>query len=404
MTLEKLRGKVVVLDFWAFSCSICLGEMPALFQIQRQYANNPDLVIIAIHAPNASTLDEAYEKFAAVRERVWHGADFPFRVALDSPGGTYAAFGVHGIPNTLVIGRDGVLARGGSTPSPSPISNRSSTDCSCTQQRRSIRDPSLPMNPSPYSTETSATPVVREATPMRVQVLGMRLQRHLPDDRKSLIVDGRNGVVLDLMVSAVDQTIVGVEESASTIGTFSDDQGTELRKYDEGDFWEGPFTREAKVSEDHHSAAVEIASSAEPGVDATKLLLKGSLMVKVCGAGANAGVQAGVVCSRVWRSEAGPYSMKIDEIKTAGLRENMKVGMTLSFDSDPDAIRSMKFFDPINREIHVETISSSVSQGHTRRNTSSSSEKPKTITVRMVYYSKIDRVRVPLDLQVGIGL
>jgi thiol-disulfide isomerase/thioredoxin len=112
--LADLKGKVVILDFWAWSCSICIAEMPALVKLHEQYKDNPNLVIIAVHAPNAKNLDEAYAKFATTRQRLWKGfEELPFRVALDSDPrtGTLAAFGIHGVPNTLVIDKNGILAK-----------------------------------------------------------------------------------------------------------------------------------------------------------------------------------------------------------------------------------------------------------------------------------------------------
>jgi hypothetical protein len=94
--------------------------MPELFTLQQQYKD--DLVVIAVHSPLAASLAEAYEKSAALRRRAWPGnGEAPFRVALDGgsnrPGaekpqeGFMAAYGVTGVPCTLLIDRDGVLVQ-----------------------------------------------------------------------------------------------------------------------------------------------------------------------------------------------------------------------------------------------------------------------------------------------------
>jgi thiol-disulfide isomerase/thioredoxin len=116
VTLEQLRGKVVILDFWSYACSICIAEMPKLFPIQQKYRNNPDLVIIAVHSPIASSLEEAYAKCAVARAKLWPGGELPFRVALDSSGknrrsGTMASLGVAGVPTTILIDRDGNVSQ-----------------------------------------------------------------------------------------------------------------------------------------------------------------------------------------------------------------------------------------------------------------------------------------------------
>jgi thiol-disulfide isomerase/thioredoxin len=399
VTLEKLRGKVVILDFWAYSCSICIGEMPTLFQLQKQYANNPDLVIIAMHAPNASTLDEAYEKCAVLRAKAWHGADIPFRVALDSPDGTFEAFGVRGVPNTLVIDRDGNLARRfyaiSNLDFRQEIEQLLNAKASPIAGRSSIPDRNSP------ALETSPPPIA-ESTSFTVKATGIHIQRHLTDEQLALIPGGRNGMVVQLLISAPGKRIVGIDESHSTISKFSDDNGSELRKYDEGDFWEGAFTHEARTSQDGHSSAVEIASAAEPSLDATKIILKGSLVIKI--AGTERSLESkDVLLQPDSKFEVGPYEMKLAEIKTKDLRENMKVGLTLNFDGDPDAIRSIKFFDPLKREIGIAAIRSTSSDNHNTREYQLS-ERPKTITVHLDGYEKLDKVKVPVDLQIGLGL
>ena len=110
LTLDQLRGKVVILDFWSYSCSICLHSMLDLFQVQQRYVRNPDVVIIAVHNRTATSLDDAYAKSAVAREKLWGGHEFPFRVALDD-GRFFRACGISGIPAVLMIGRDGFVAR-----------------------------------------------------------------------------------------------------------------------------------------------------------------------------------------------------------------------------------------------------------------------------------------------------
>jgi thiol-disulfide isomerase/thioredoxin len=111
LTMEQLRGKVVVLDFWSYACSICIAHMPELFAVQKKYKNNDDLVIIAVHSGIANTLDEAFEKCEKMRRKIWRGEDFPFRVALDTNDGFMKALGIRGVPTLLVVDRDGNLAR-----------------------------------------------------------------------------------------------------------------------------------------------------------------------------------------------------------------------------------------------------------------------------------------------------
>ena len=68
-TLKSLKGKVVVLDFWAFDCEPCIEAMPRVNELYREYA--PDgLVVVGVHTPradyerNVAKLREAVQKLA----------------------------------------------------------------------------------------------------------------------------------------------------------------------------------------------------------------------------------------------------------------------------------------------------------------------------------------------------
>jgi RNA polymerase sigma factor (sigma-70 family) len=108
--LADLRGKVVVLDFWGHWCGPCLRAMPSLMALHDQFADR-GLVVIAVHDKSVKSIAELDERLAAVRQRRWFGRDLPFLVALDGDGATTAAFGITTFPTSLLIDRDGNVAR-----------------------------------------------------------------------------------------------------------------------------------------------------------------------------------------------------------------------------------------------------------------------------------------------------
>lgn len=50
LRLSQLRGKVVLVEFWAFECVNCLRTQPWLHAIQQRYADK-DFVIVSVHTP-----------------------------------------------------------------------------------------------------------------------------------------------------------------------------------------------------------------------------------------------------------------------------------------------------------------------------------------------------------------
>lgn len=96
LSLADLRGKVVVVNFWASWCLECRPEMPMLEGLHRELASR-GLAIIGI---NAREDEQAVGRYATEL-----GLTFP--LLLDPGGKTNRLYGVIGFPTTFVIGRDG---------------------------------------------------------------------------------------------------------------------------------------------------------------------------------------------------------------------------------------------------------------------------------------------------------
>ena len=96
LSLTDLRGKVVVVNFWASWCLECRPEMPMLERLHRELASR-GLAIIGINARE--------DKQAVGRYAMELGLTFP--LVLDPAGKTNSLYGVIGIPTTFVVGRDG---------------------------------------------------------------------------------------------------------------------------------------------------------------------------------------------------------------------------------------------------------------------------------------------------------
>ena len=91
-----LRGKVVIMNFWASWCHECRPEMPALERLHRDYAAR-GLAVVGINARENSAAMRRYAQEV--------GLSFP--LVLDPDGKINALYGVIGLPTTFVIGRDG---------------------------------------------------------------------------------------------------------------------------------------------------------------------------------------------------------------------------------------------------------------------------------------------------------
>ena len=98
VSLSGLRGKPVLLNFWATWCGPCRIEMPFLQEIYEKWTDK-ELVLLAVN------LHEDPDK---VREFV-EGAGFSFPVLLTTGNEVPLSYNVRNIPATFFIDADGVI-------------------------------------------------------------------------------------------------------------------------------------------------------------------------------------------------------------------------------------------------------------------------------------------------------
>jgi len=98
LRLGAFKGQVVLLDFWASWCGPCKKSFPWMNEMQAKYGPK-GLRIVAI---NVDERREDAERFLAqVPAR--------FTVGFDVQGGTPGAFGVKGMPSSVLIGANGFV-------------------------------------------------------------------------------------------------------------------------------------------------------------------------------------------------------------------------------------------------------------------------------------------------------
>lgn len=101
VSLAALRGKVVVVNFWATWCPPCRREFPSMERLRRQFTGKP----LAVIAVNEGESVEVIEGFISQLDIA---PGFP--ILLDPEGDAMAFWTVRGLPTTFILDKRGRIA------------------------------------------------------------------------------------------------------------------------------------------------------------------------------------------------------------------------------------------------------------------------------------------------------
>ncbi len=101
VSLARLRGKVVVVNFWATWCPPCRREFPSMERLRLAFDKKP-LVILAVNEGESAEIIEGFTSQLDL------SPNFP--VLLDPEGAAMAFWSVRGLPTTYVVDKRGRIA------------------------------------------------------------------------------------------------------------------------------------------------------------------------------------------------------------------------------------------------------------------------------------------------------
>jgi peroxiredoxin len=97
--LSSLKGKVIILDFWATWCPPCRMEIPSFIELQTQYKKK-GLIVLGVALDDL----EKVKKFAKD-----NGINYPLVIGDEKVQRLYG--GISAIPTTFVIGKDLIIKK-----------------------------------------------------------------------------------------------------------------------------------------------------------------------------------------------------------------------------------------------------------------------------------------------------
>lgn len=101
LTMQQLRGKVVMVDFWTYGCINCVRTLPHVTRLYEKYKDK-GLVIVGIHTPEFAFERSASNVQAALKR---HNITYP--VAQDNDFATWKAYRNQYWPAQYIVDRSG---------------------------------------------------------------------------------------------------------------------------------------------------------------------------------------------------------------------------------------------------------------------------------------------------------
>lgn len=101
LKLSELRGKVVLLNFWATWCPPCREEIPSMMKLNKLMVGKPfQMVAVSIDEGGKPAIDSFFKE---------SGLLLP--TYLDASGASSKTYGITGVPESFVIDKQGVLVK-----------------------------------------------------------------------------------------------------------------------------------------------------------------------------------------------------------------------------------------------------------------------------------------------------
>ncbi|MEN8722478.1 MAG: redoxin domain-containing protein [Alphaproteobacteria bacterium] len=214
LTLDQLRGKLIILDFWTFCCINCMHILPTLRALEEEFAD--DLVVIGVHTPKfASEHDEDNVAQAIARYDIRHPV-------LHDPGyQTWQAYTVRAWPTLVFVSPDGkVIGNAPGEPDPDKLKAAVGDLIARGKSENMMAGPAFPFQPPANRTSTFSFPGKIKPTPARFAI----------PDAHMIVADGGHHQIAALdkngqTIKRFGSGTAGFHDGAGADASFRDPQG-----------------------------------------------------------------------------------------------------------------------------------------------------------------------------------
>jgi hypothetical protein len=232
----------------------------------------------------------------------------------------------------------------------------------------------------------------------KIQVVSLSIYK-MPPPKPGTFMAIPNGLNMEVMISLPSRHITGVDAKGSQLDRFTDDKDNVLFKKGGGLFGtELPWVQEygIRFNPEDESVTVMIHGTNPPGKGAEKILLKGALNVR-CGSDAKVTDAKEMAMKPKEEAEVGPFKVRVGQF-----------GSAVEVLSNEENIKNVEFLDDKGKAIMTgqpnRVLFPSQKGKITHHYNYFLAGKRDKFSVKIHYFTKVETVKVPLDLRVGLGL
>jgi len=106
LTLGGLKGRVILLNFWTFTCWNCTGAIPSMVEFDRRFRDQ-GLTLIGIHSPEFPPYAGEHDRQNVAR--ALHQHQITYANAQDNQHATWDLYGIRYWPSYVLIDRKGFI-------------------------------------------------------------------------------------------------------------------------------------------------------------------------------------------------------------------------------------------------------------------------------------------------------
>ena len=240
-----------------------------------------------------------------------------------------------------------------------------------------------------------------------VKVVGLSIA--LPDKSgepgRSMAFGVLPGTAVFFSISDNNRFFVKLDTEASKLESFTDDKGMNLLKQ-EG--WAGSmgFGSFPKIAKDGHTCALDVHVNNPPSPGARELTIKGRAVL-LCGGPIKQAQQKDVALTKGTKVSAGAFEADISDVREENYGNGKVTMVAFKGDKSPDAVKSVTFLGPDGKAVESDLTmtghmgfagSGSYMQEYSLKS------KPDAVTIVVDYFQTMDKLEVPIDATVSVGL